>query len=193
VLLAGAGARSRPGLVEAADLVANALWMRLRPHRPGPARTAVAAVRLMYVGAVVELGTLITVVATLGTLRSAITHRSPGYTAVQWHAEESARLIPLEVAAAIAVMVWLCLAWANGRGWRWARWVFAAFFATTTVSLINGIAQHAATYARADLVAGAILWLVSLATVVLLFARRRRSSSSSPRIQAQTGAAPSMS
>jgi len=32
--------------------------------------------------------------------------------------------------------------------------------------------NHAATYARADLVAGTVLWLVALAAVVLIFSKK---------------------
>jgi hypothetical protein len=143
--------------------------MRLRPGAPRSTRTVFAAVRLMYVGAVVELGTLITVAATLGSVRSAVLQRNPGYTAAQWHDEVLGHMVPLEVSASIATGVWLWMAWANGRGHRWARVVFAAFFGLTTTSLLNGIAQSAATYAPADLIAGGLLWLVALATVLLIF------------------------
>jgi hypothetical protein len=172
VLMAGAeDGRWRLRLAESADLLRNAVWMRLRPGAPRSARTVIAAVRLMYMGAAVELCTLITIVASLGSLKSAILQRNPHYTAAQWHAELYGQMVPLEVGAVIATGVWLWMAWANGRGHRWARVVFAAFFGITTVSLLRGVAQHAATYARADLIAGAVLWLVALATVALIFSK----------------------
>jgi hypothetical protein len=170
VLLAGAeDGRRRPGLAESTDLIWSATWMRLRPGAPRSTRTVFAAVRLMYVGAVVELCTLITVVATLGSLRSAVLQRDPDYTAAQWHAEVTGHIVPLEVCASLAIGVWLWMAWANGRGHRWARVVFAVFFGLTTVSLLTGVAQGSATYAPADLLAGGVLWLVALATVALIF------------------------
>jgi hypothetical protein len=172
VLMAGAEDRRwRSGMAESADLLRSAMWMRLRPGPPPSARTVSAAVRLMYVGAVVELCTLVTIVVTRGALESAILQRDPHYTAVQWHAEVHGQLVPLEISAVIATGVWLWLAWANGRGRRWARVALAAFFAITTVSLLNGVAQSAATYAPADLIAGIVLWLVALATVALVFNR----------------------
>jgi hypothetical protein len=140
VLMAGAAdGRRRPGLAESADLIRCATWMRLRPGAPRPVRTVFAAVRLMYVGAAVELCTLITVVVTLGGLKSALLQRNPHYTAAQWHAEVLGRIVPLEVGASIAIGVWLWMAWANDRGRRWARVVFAGFFGLTTVSLLNGV------------------------------------------------------
>lgn len=170
VLMAGAeDGHWRPGLAESADLLRSAVWMRLRPGAPRSARTVFAAVRLMYVGAVVELCTLTTVVVTLGTVKSAIVRRNPHYTAAQWHAEVRGNIVPLEIGAVIATGVWLWLAWANGKGHRWARVGVAVLFGTTTLSLLNGVAHDAAIYAPADLIAGVALWLVALATVALIF------------------------
>jgi hypothetical protein len=172
VLMAGAqDGQWRPGLTQSADLLRSALWMRVRHGVPLSPRPVVTAVRLMYVGAAVELCTLITIVATLGSLKSAILQRNPGYTAAQWHAEVHGHILPLELGAVVAIGVWLLLAWANGRGHRWARIGFAVFFGVTTVSLLNGLAQDAATYAPADLIAGVVLWLVALVTVGLVFNR----------------------
>ncbi len=170
VLMAGAeDGRWRLGLAESADLIVSAVCMRLRPGVPRSTRTMFAAVRLMYLGAAVELCSLITVVATLGSLKSAILQSNPHYTAAQWHAELVGHMVPLEVSAAIATGVWRWMAWANGPGHRWARVVFAVFFGINTWGLLNGIAQHSATYAPTALIAGTILWLVALATVALIF------------------------
>jgi hypothetical protein len=53
LLAAGAGQR-RPAAVECLDLLGGALWMRVRPRVPRSNRAAVAAAKLMYLGAVVE-------------------------------------------------------------------------------------------------------------------------------------------
>jgi hypothetical protein len=175
VLMASAGeGQRRPGLAASADLVRSGLWMRLRPGPARPPRTVFHAVRLMYLGAVVELAALITIVVTPGTIRTAILARNPDYSAAQWHALLNATIVPDEVAAAIAIGLWLLLAWATGRGHGWARAVFAVFFAVSTVSLLAALAQDAAVYAPADLIAGATLWLVELAVVLLLFNKQSR-------------------
>jgi hypothetical protein len=172
VLVAGTeDGRWGRGLAGSADLIRGAVWMRLRPGVPRSARTVFAAVRLMYLGAAMELCTLITIVLTLDGLKSAIVQRDPHYTAAEWHAEVHGHVVPLEISAVIATGVWLWLAWANGRGHRWARAGFAVLFGITTVSLLNGIAQDAATYAPADLIAGVVLCLVALATLALIFNR----------------------
>lgn len=40
-----------------------------------------------------------------------------------------------------------------------------------TIDLVIALAQHAAAYARPDLIAGGAIWLVALVTMVLIFAR----------------------
>jgi hypothetical protein len=162
VLMAGADdGRWRPGPSEALDLVTSALRMRLRAGTP--------AVRAMYVGALVELATLITIVASVGSVRSAMLARDPHHAAAHWQTEVHGRMLGLERSAAIAVGVWLGLAWAHGRGHRWARPAFAAFFAVNTFGLIQGLSRDAATYAPADTIAGAVLWLVVAAALVLIY------------------------
>lgn len=170
VLLAGARqGQRRPAPMECLDLLRSALWMRLRPRVPSRDRSACIAIRLMYLGALLELATAITVLVTIGDVRSSIVDRNPGYTQAQWHAEVAGKLQPLVVGAGIAVGFWLWIAWANGRGHRWARIVFALFFGLNAYSLLDGLSEGSALYARADLAIGTVLCLVQLAAVVLIF------------------------
>lgn len=170
VLMASAReGQRRPGLAETADLTRSALRMRLRPGGARPPRTVFTAVRLMYVGAAVELVALITLLATLGSLKSAIAQSSPGFTAAHWHAIVLAHIVPDEVAASIAIGLWLWMAWANGRGRGWARVVFTVFFGLSSLSLLSALAQGAAVYATADLITGIALWLIELAALMLIF------------------------
>ena len=170
VLLAHARAdQRRPQPIECLDLMSAGVRMRLRPTVPRSDRSAFTAVRLMYVGALVELATAIIIVATAGDIKSAILKRNRGYSEAQWHAEVAGSLRPLVVGAGIAIGFWLWMAWANGRGYRWARIVFAIFFGTTTFSMIHGLAGGSAAFARTDLVIGVVLWLVQLTALVLIF------------------------
>jgi hypothetical protein len=169
VLMAGSRAdKCRPEPMECMDLVASALCVRLRPRVPRSDRCAFAAVRLMYLGAVVELAVALTIVATLGEVKASIVARDPGFTQAQWHAEVVGSLEPLVVVAGLAVGFWLWMAWANGRGHRWATVLFALFFCGNTYSLLRGLAGGSALYARTDLAAGGVLWLVELAVVALV-------------------------
>jgi ABC-type multidrug transport system fused ATPase/permease subunit len=170
VLLAHARAgQRRPQPMECLGLVGSALRVRLRPRVPRSDRCAFAAVRLMYLGAVVEFAVVLTIVATRGDVKARILVRDPGYTRVEWHAEVTRAFEPLVIAAGLAVGFWLWMAWANGRGYRWARVLFALFFCVNTYSLLHGLAGGSALYARADLAAGTVLWLVEVAAVALVF------------------------
>jgi hypothetical protein len=170
VLLEGASAgQRRPRWAEAASLVRSGLAMRLRPGVPRSAPTMRRAVRLMYLGAVLELGVVAVVAATAGRLHSAILAHDHSYTAAQWHTEFHQHIVPLEIAAPLAACVWVWLAWANGRGHAWARMLFLVVVGVTTASLLSGLAGGALTYAPADAVAGIVLWVVALAAVALIF------------------------
>lgn len=171
VLLAGAREGQRqPELMECLDLMRSALWMRLRrPSVPRSDRSVVTAVKLMYLGAVVELAAAITIVATIGDVKSNVVKRNPGLTAGQWHAVVAGQLEPTAVAAGLAVGFWLWMAWSHGCGHRWARIAFAIFFGLNTCGLFNGLVGGSAVYARADLAIGIVLWLVELAAVALIF------------------------
>ncbi|MGH7918501.1 MAG: hypothetical protein ACREQM_00985 [Candidatus Dormibacteraceae bacterium] len=161
--------RRRPELMECLDLLRGALWMRLRPSVPRSDRSVFKAIKLMYFGAMVEVAVAMTIVATMGDVKANIVKRSPGYTEAQWHAEVAGNFEPLVPAAGIAVGFWLWMAWAYGRGHRWARIVFAIFFGLNTYSLLNGLAGGSAVYARPDLAIAILLWLVELAVVALIF------------------------
>jgi hypothetical protein len=165
----------RPGLLESADLIKNAAWMHVRPGAPRPPRAVFAAVRLMYAGAALELLALVTVLWTLPSLKSAILEREPDFTATQWHAVVRAHVLPLEIGAPMAAGLLLWMAWANSWGHNWGRIAFAALFALNTVSLLASVAQHSATYAPLDLAAGVVLWMVGLATLLLIFNKQSRS------------------
>jgi hypothetical protein len=169
VLMAGARrGQRRPELMECLDLVGNAVRMHLRPRVRRADRSVFMAVRLMYVGAVLELATAITIVATMGDVKANLITRSPGLTDVEWHSVVADHLRPKAVAAGIAVGFWLWMAWALGRGSRWAPIAFVVFFGLNTSSLLDGLAHGSAVYAGADLAAGMALWLVELVAVVLI-------------------------
>lgn len=141
VLMAGARAdQRRPALTECLALLRNALWLRLCPYVSRSDRAVVAAVKLMYLGAVVELAAAITIVATIGNVRVTVARRNPGLTADQWHAMVAGHLEPTAVAAGLAAGFWLSMAWSIGRGQRGTRLAFALFFGLNTWGLVNGLA-----------------------------------------------------
>jgi hypothetical protein len=155
----------RVGLAESADLIRDALRMRLRP--PGrPPRTLRGAVKLMCLGAAVELASLITIAVTLTSVRQDILQRDPAH----WPAV-LAQIIIDAVAAPLGMVLWLFLAWRISRDQDWARLVSGALFCLLTGKLIVALAGHATAYARADLIAGGVLWVLALAVLALIFSR----------------------
>src|SRR3954454_1507068 len=99
VLMADAREGQRhPDLMECLNLVGSALRMHLRLF---------GAVKLMYLGALVELATAITIVVTMGDVRANVVTRNPGLTEGEWHAVVAGQLGPKVVAAVIAVGFWL--------------------------------------------------------------------------------------
>jgi hypothetical protein len=170
VLLATAEeGQRRIGLAESAALIRGGLRMRLR-LTARPPRAVRSAVRLMCLGALAEAAAVVTIMVTAGRVQAAFA-KDPGLTAAQWH-QVAGLLTFKEVSGGVAVAVWLFLAWAIGHRRDVARFSFSAFFALTTLIMLTALAQHAAAYAPADLIAGAAVWIIALATTVLIFTRQ---------------------
>jgi hypothetical protein len=156
--------QTRPSLEAAVDLLKGAARMRLRP-RPGQPRTVFAAVRLLRLGAVAELGALLTILATTATVRAAVARSFPGTTvnAVSNH------LFVDEVLMPAVIGVWLALAWAINRRRDPARIAVAAFFGLTTMSMLLALSVGSPVYATADFAAGMVVWFICLVSMVLVF------------------------
>jgi hypothetical protein len=138
------------------------------PEPIRPPRSVRNAVNLMYLGAALELLTLIVALLSRGSMKAAILSRHPFYTATQLHRAEGARTVILVIGALIGVALWLWMAWANGRGHNWARVVSAVFFGIATLDLLLSFTQ---VLGVADRIVGVVVWLVGLAAIVLLFGR----------------------
>ena len=158
----------RVGLAEAADLLRGALRMHLAVTRaPRPVRNAV---RLMCAGAVLTLAVLVTGLVTLGGVRSGAAHDFNGR---QWPTVMLTQLGTWLASGSIFAGVWLWLAWANGRGYRWARPAFVAFFCFLTTVLFFGLGEGTGTnalpYTLPDVIAATVLWVAGLAAMLLIF------------------------
>jgi hypothetical protein len=148
------------------DLLRGAIKLHLGMSRsPRPVRNAV---RLMCAGAVLTLAVVVTVLVTLGRLRSDFIQN---FTAAQWHTVMLTQIVPVLACAPIGAAVWLWLAWANGRGHDWARPASMALFGLLTIGLLLGLGEGTLLYAPADLIAAAVLWLAGLAAIVLVFSK----------------------
>ena len=165
VLLATAAeGQRRAGLAESADLLMGAVRMHLGLSRsPRPVRNAVW---LMCAGAVLTLADVVIVLVTLGGVRSAALH---DLAARQWPTVMLTQVGFWLASAPIGAGVWLWLAWANGRGYHWARPAFVAFFCVLTTAVFFGLGEDALPYTLADLIATTVLWLVGVAAAVFIF------------------------
>jgi hypothetical protein len=149
----------------AADLPAGLHVGRSRP--PCAVRDAVWYMRA---GAVLNLAVVVTIVATLGGVRSAAVQDA----AVPWHTVMVTQVVPVLASAPIGAGVWLWLAWAVGRGDNWARFAFTALFGLLTVGPLFVLAEGGGGPAAfpvllPDLTAAMALWLVALVVIVLIF------------------------
>lgn len=170
VLLATAReGQRRPGIAESADLIRGAVRMRLGlSHAP---RTVLAAVRLMYLGAVAELCVLVTLLLTEGSIRTAIADRNPQLTASQLGSLTSVFAFDT-VLLCIMTAGWLWVGWASGRGHAWARLIATLCFAFYTVAVIVDLGNEMQRYAPACMIADAVAWALGLAAVVLLLMKQ---------------------
>ena len=163
LMVAAAKGQRRVGLAESADLLRGALRMHLGlSHAPRPVRNAV---RLMCLGAVLTVADVATVLVTLGGVRWAAVH---DVEAGQWPIVMLTHVDFWLASAPIGAGVWLWLAWANGRGYAWARSAFVAFFCVLTMVPFFGLGRGLP-YTRADVIATTVLWLVGLAAMGLIF------------------------
>jgi hypothetical protein len=123
--------QQRVGLADAADLIREALTLRLRIPAQAP-RTVAAAVRLMYVGAAVAPAGWISTVVTQRSVRSAMLRSA----LARWHLM-LVHITAVEVVVPVTVARWLWLAWANGRGQDRARLVFVPYFGVATLAPLS--------------------------------------------------------
>lgn len=170
VLLAGTvDGKSRPELVECLDLLSSALRMHLRPRVARSNRLVLNAVKLMYLGAMLELGAAVIIVATVADVKSSAFRSIPGYTENEWHAAVAVQIAPNAIGAVLSVAFWLWMARSIPCGHRWTRFAFAIFFALNVYGLLNGLVTGAAMYAQPDLAIAMVLCLVEAAAVAVLF------------------------
>jgi hypothetical protein len=164
-------AQSSVAFAEAADLIRGALRARMWPGMHRPPRPVFAAIRLMCVGAVLELAVCCTLIATSGDIHAAILRRYPALTAAEWHSV-AASISVSEIGSPIAAGLWLWLAWANWRGRDWGRFGYIALFLFTTVGVLVNLGQGSAVVAPAAMAVAGGLWLVGAAAMALICSPR---------------------
>jgi hypothetical protein len=133
--------------------------------QPQPVRTAVL---FMYAGAALNAVQIILGLITIGSLKSIIRSRYPNYSVSQIHAAQIAGVVAVVLVGAIAIGIWLWMAWANGRGRSWARIVATVLFGLNTISLLSEIARP---HTAIVLLFEALIWLAGLGAIIFLWQR----------------------
>jgi hypothetical protein len=169
--------QDRPGLGECLDLVFGAAGVRLHPRVARSERSVFAAIRVMWVGAAVELLTVLTLLVTVQDVHANTLGQDAGFTRGQWQAVVADRIDPNVIAGLAGIGLWLLAGWSLGRGQRWPRIALPVYAAFNVLGLVDGLHHGAAATSRPDLVAGVVLCLVELVAVVLAF----RVQATSPR------------
>jgi len=122
----------------------------------------------MYAGAALSAVVVIVTLVSIASLKGAILSKYPHYTSTQVHNAEVAAVVSSVLGGIIAIGLWLWMAWANGRGRRWARIVAAVFFAINTLDLIVSFARI---HAVGSVIVGVLVWLAGLGAIVFLFSK----------------------
>lgn len=109
---------------------------QLPADRPPAPQPVLNAVKLMYAGAVISTISLILSLTTTGSLKSAIRKQYPHYDTSQVNHLYNQIITAAIISAVIGILLWLFMAWANGKGMSWARIVSCVLFAFNTIGLI---------------------------------------------------------
>jgi hypothetical protein len=153
-------------------VAAEPSYQPARARVPLPVRTAVW---LMCLGAVLTLADAVTVMVTLGGVRS-VAVQDVDFAGGRWHIFVLTVIVPALASTPIVAGVWLWLAWANRRGYAWARSAFMALFGVLTIGWIFVLGASsgaaAAPSTSRDLLATTALWLVGLVATTLIFTQR---------------------
>ena len=177
-----------PGVADAANLLCHALRLRIAPPRRRSTHGVPWAVRLMLLTAFLNLVAFAVVVSTEDAVSAAafrgatspIAQPPGGLVVLRFVRPHLPVLIHnlvvfARIAAPIAVVGWLVLAWAAARGRRWGRIGTVAMFVLTLLGLLVAVvAGHAAAYAAADLIAVSAVCLSALATTALILSASSR-------------------
>jgi hypothetical protein len=150
------------------------------PVRSEPPDTVLAAVKLMYAGAVVSALSLIVGLATVGSLRTQLRNAYPSYTTSQVHTVEVATVVFIVIFGLIGIGLWLWMAVANKRGGNWARITATVFFGLNTLSLLAGFARPEPLASR---LVGLLIWLIGLGAIVMLWRAESTAFFKAPKVR----------
>jgi hypothetical protein len=138
----------------------------VQSERPPAPQSVLNAVKLMYAGAVVSAISLILSLTTTGSLKSAIRKHYPHYDTAQVNHLYNQIIVAAIVSAVIGILLWLIMAYTNGKGMGWARIVSCVLFAFNTIGLIAFFRQPETVV---SLIFEVLVWLVGLGAIYFLW------------------------
>ena len=138
-------------------------------ERPPAPPSIVRAVQVMYAGAAASLIGIVVDMTTLSSTKAEIIRRNPSLTATQVSNAEHVAIGLFIVGGLLGAALWFWIAQMSKAGRNWARIVGTVLFAIDTISVFAGAATVAG--GAAARIYSIIVWLIGLATVVLLWQR----------------------
>jgi hypothetical protein len=134
---------------------------------PGPPPSVQMAARLMYLGCLLSVISLIIGIASFHGLRATLAKADPKLTRSELTAAVSAARVEIVVVGLIGAALWLWIAWKVRAGRNWARVTGTVFWVIDTLDLFVNLSRSAG----GSLFLGLLVWLVGLAAVVFLWRR----------------------
>jgi hypothetical protein len=122
--------------------------------------------RLMYVGAALSLVSLAIALTNTSAFKTAVRKAQPSFTQSQVNSTADAAIAIAIIFGLLGVGLWVWMAWANGGGRNWARILSTVFFGIDTLGLLGNLARATPVL---SMVFAVLIWLVGLATVILLW------------------------
>jgi hypothetical protein len=104
------------------------------------------AVKLMYVGASLSLISALSILFLRDTFRAAVVKAAstarPPMTSTQVDAAVNIGIAAAVISGVLGAGLWLWMAYANGKGRKWARIVATVFFGLSVLSALSSVLQH---------------------------------------------------
>jgi len=138
-------------------------------ERPPVPPSVLRAVQVMYAGAAASLIGIVIDMTTLSSTKSEIIRRNPSLTATQVSNAEHVAIGLFIVSGLLGAGLWIWVAQMCKAGRNWARIVGTVLFAIDTISVFAGAATVPG--GGATRIYSILVWLIGLATVILLWQR----------------------
>ncbi|HEY2666342.1 MAG TPA: hypothetical protein VGK51_05855 [Actinomycetota bacterium] len=137
------------------------------PQRPSAPASVLTAVKLMYAGAALSIVSLLVGLTQKAAIRKAIAAANPKFTQSQLNFGVNAALVFGAFVGLVGAGLWLWMAYANNKGYAWARVLSSVFFGLNTLGLLYALFSAGSTAIQK--VGAVVTWLVGLAAIVFLW------------------------